>query len=638
MPLITFPDGRNKNYDRGVTGIDIAEDISQSLKKKAIAILVNDEEKDLLDPIDQDSDVSIITIQDEIGLDIMRHTLAAQVLAKAVKNLYPSSKLAIGPTIENGFYYDILFEKPISSEDLPAIEEEMKKIIKTGSNIEKSLKSKNEAISLFDKLSEPYKSKIIKDSDQNSAFQIYHQENTDFYDLCRGPHLPNLKHIGAFKLTKLAGAYWKGDSNNEMLQRIYGTAWRDEKELNQYLKLIAEAEKRDHRRIGKELDLFHFQEDAPGAVFWHQNGWIIFNKLIDYMRTKQEKNGYVEISSPTVLDRSLWEKSGHWEKFQENMYIAKTKEDRNFALKPMNCPGGVQIFNNSLRSYRELPMRVAEFGKVFRFEPSGALHGLMRVREFTQDDAHIYCLREQMEDECIQIINLTLEIYKDFGFENVKIKFSDRPTKRIGDDKTWDFLEKSLINSLKKLKLSYEINTGDGAFYGPKIEFVLIDALSREWQCGTIQVDLNLPPRLNATYIDSDGDKKHPVMIHRAFFGSLERFIGILIEHYSGKLPKWLAPVQVAIATINDNCNDYCDEIAEKLQSEGFRSKKDKRNEKLNYKIREISNEKIPYLVIIGEKEVSEKTLSLREFGNNLTVNLKYEELLKKLKKSCRIE
>ena len=638
MPLITFPDGRNKNYDDGVTGIDIAQDISQSLKKKAIAILVNDQEKDLIDPIGEDSVVSIITLKDEIGLDIMRHTLTAQVLARAIKNLYPSSKLAIGPTIENGFYYDVLFEKPISIEDFPAIEEEMKKIVKTGGNIEKSHKSKQDAITLFDQLSEPYKSKIIKESDQNDDFQIYHQENTDFYDLCRGPHLPNLRHIGAFKLTKLAGAYWKGDSNNEMLQRIYGTAWRDEKELNQYLMFIEEAEKRDHRKIGKELDFFHFQEDAPGAVFWHQNGWIIFNKLIDYMRTKQEKNGYVEISSPTVLDRSLWEKSGHWEKFKENMYIAKTKEDRNFALKPMNCPGGIQIFNNSLRSYRELPMRIAEFGKVFRFEPSGALHGLMRVREFTQDDAHIYCLKEQMEDECIKIINLTLEIYRDFGFENVKIKFSDRPKKRIGEDETWDFLEKSLISSLKKLNLSYEINSGDGAFYGPKIEFVLIDALSREWQCGTIQVDLNLPPRLNATYVDSDGEKKHPVMIHRAFFGSLERFIGILIEHYSGKLPKWLAPIQVAIATINDNCNDYCDEISEKLQSEGIRTKKDKRNEKLNYKIREISNEKIPFLLVIGDKEVNEKTISLREFGNNSTINLKYEELLKKLKKSCRID
>ena len=637
MPLITFPDGRKKKFKNEVTGIEIAEDISQSLKKKAIAILVNDQEKDLLDPINQDSVISIITIKDEIGLDIMRHTLTAQVLAKAVKNLYPNAKLAIGPTIENGFYYDVLFENPISIEDFPVIEKEMKKIIKTGRKIEKSLKSKKEAISIFDKLSEPYKKQIIKESDQTDNFQIYHQKDTNFHDLCRGPHLPNLKHVGAFKLTKLAGAYWKGDSNNEMLQRIYGTAWRDEKELNEYLKVIEEAEKRDHRKIGKEMDLFHFQDDAPGAVFWHQKGWIIFNKLIEYMRNKQEANGYVEVSSPTVLDRSLWEKSGHWEKFKENMYIAKTNDEKNFALKPMNCPGGIQIFNNSIRSYRDLPMRVAEFGKVFRFEPSGALHGLMRVREFTQDDAHIYCLKEQMEDECIKIINLTLEIYKDFGFENVKIKFSDRPKKRIGDDKTWDFLEKSLLNSLKNLNLSYEINEGDGAFYGPKIEFVLIDALSREWQCGTIQVDLNLPPRLNATYIDSNGDKQYPVMIHRAFFGSLERFIGILIEHYSGKLPKWLAPIQVAIATINDSCNDYCDEISEKLQSEGFRQIKDKRNEKLNYKIREISNEKIPYLIVVGEKEVKEKTLSVREFGNNETLNLKYEEFIKKLKNSCRI-
>ena len=633
MPLITFPDGRNKNYEGGVTGIDIAEDISKSLKKKAIAILVNNEEKDLLDPIEDDSVISIITLQDDIGLDIMRHTLTAQVLAKAVKNLYPSAKLAIGPTIENGFYYDVLFQEPISTEDFPAIEKEMKNIIKTGRNIEKSLKSKNEAISIFDKLSEPYKTQIIKESSQSDKFQIYRQENTDFYDLCRGPHLPNLKHIGAFKLTKLAGAYWRGDSNNEMLQRIYGTAWRDQKELDEYLKVIEEAEKRDHRKIGKEMDLFHFQDDAPGSVFWHQKGWTIFKKLIDYMRSKQERNGYTEISTPTILDRSLWEKSGHWEKFKENMYVAKTADKKNFALKPMNCPGGIQVFNNSIRSYKDLPIRVAEFGKVFRFEPSGALHGLMRVREFTQDDAHIYCLRDQMENECIKIINLTLEIYKDFGFENVKIKFSDRPKKRIGDDETWDFLEKSLMSSLKKLNLSFEVNEGDGAFYGPKIEFILIDALFREWQCGTLQVDLNLPPRLDATYIDSNGEKQYPVMIHRAFFGSLERFIGILIENYSGSLPKWLAPIQVAIATINDNCNKYCDEISEKLQQEGFRSKKDKRNEKLNYKIREISNEKIPYLIVIGEKEIKEKTLSVREFGNNSTQNLKFSEFLKKLKK-----
>ena len=567
----------------------------------------------------------------------MRHTLTAQVLARAIKNLYPGAKLAIGPTIDDGFYYDILFKKPISIEDFPEIEKEMLKIIKDGANINKTIKSRKEAISLFDELSEPYKVNIIEESKQENNFQIYHQQNTDFYDLCRGPHLPNLKHIGVFKLTKLAGAYWRGDAKNEMLQRIYGTAWRNEKELKNYLKLIEEAEKRDHRKLGKEMDLFHFQDDAPGSVFWHSKGWNIFKKLIDYMRRKQELNGYNEISTPTVLDRSLWEKSGHWEKFQENMYLAQTKDEKIFALKPMNCPGGMQIFNNSLRSYRDLPMRVAEFGKVFRFEPSGALHGLMRVREFTQDDAHIYCLKEQMQDECIKIINLTLEIYKDFGFEDVKIKFSNRPQKRIGDDKTWDFLENSLENSLKKLGLNYEINEGEGAFYGPKIEFVLIDALSREWQCGTLQVDLNLPPRLNATYVDRNGEKSYPVMIHRAFFGSLERFIGILIEHYSGKLPIWLAPIQVAIATINDKCDDYCDELSEVLESQGFTTKSDKRNEKLNYKIREISNEKIPFLIVVGEKEVQEKTLSIRELGTKQTSTLKIEEFLKKLKKSCRI-
>ena len=638
MPLITFPDGRNKNYENGVTGIDIAGDISISLKKKAIAILVNDQEKDLLDPIEEDSVISIITIKDDIGLDIMRHTLTAQVLAKAVKNLYPTAKLAIGPTIENGFYYDVLFQEPISIEDFPAIEKEMKNIIKTGRNIKKTLKSKKEVISLFDKLSEPYKTQIIKDSDQKDNFQIYSQENTDFCDLCRGPHLPNLGHIGAFKLTKLAGAYWKGDSKNEMLQRIYGTAWRDEKELDNYLKIIEEAEKRDHSKIGKEMDLFHFQDDAPGSVFWHQKGWVIFNKLIDYMRTKQEKNGYNEISTPTVLDRSLWEKSGHWEKFQDNMYLAKTNDERIFALKPMNCPGGIQIYNNSLRSYRDLPLRIAEFGKVFRFEPSGALHGLMRVRDFTQDDAHIYCLKEQMEEECEKVINLTLDIYKDFGFENVKIKFSDRPKKRIGDDDTWDFLEKSLLSSLKNLNLEFNVNKGEGAFYGPKIEFVLVDAIGREWQCGTLQVDLNLPPRLGANFIDKDGSKKHPVMLHRAFFGSLERFIGILIENYAGRLPNWLAPVQVAIATVNDNCVEYSKTIANHLSKDGIKFKFDFRNEKLNYKIRDLSLEKVPHIAVIGEKEIADKTISLRSFPENKLASMQLNEFLKKIKNSCSIE
>ena len=473
---------------------------------------------------------------------------------------------------------------------------------------------------------------------QENDFQIYQQGETNFFDLCRGPHLPSLKFIGEFKLTKVSGAYWRGDSKNEMLQRIYGTAWRNKKELDSHLSMLEEAEKRDHRKIGKEMGLFHFQDDAPGSVFWHSKGWSIFNKLVDYMRTKQENAGYTEISTPTVLDRSLWEKSGHWEKFQENMYLANTSDEKVFALKPMNCPGGIQIYNNSLRSYRDLPLRIAEFGKVFRFEPSGALHGLMRVREFTQDDAHIYCLKEQMEDECEKVINLTLDIYKDFGFENVKIKFSDRPKKRIGDNDTWDFLEKSLLSSLKKLNLEFDVNKGEGAFYGPKVEFVLVDAIGREWQCGTLQVDLNLPPRLGANFIDKDGSKKHPVMLHRAFFGSLERFIGILIENYSGRLPNWLAPVQVAIATINDNCIEYSKNIGDYLSRDGIKFKFDFRNEKLNYKIRDLSLEKVPYIAVIGEKEISDKTISLRSFPENKLVSMQLNEFLKKIKNSCRIE
>ncbi len=638
MLKITFPDGKQKEYESGVTGFDIAADISLSLSKVAIAILVNGHQKDLADSINEDSLVNIITLKDDSGLEIMRHTIAAQVLARAIKNIYPEAKLAIGPTIENGFYYDVLFKNSISSDDLSSIENEMKKIVKEGHLINKKNKNKNEAIKLFEKLNEPYKIQIINDSLQENDFQIYQQGETNFFDLCKGPHLPSLKFIGEFKLTKVSGAYWRGDSKNEMLQRIYGTAWRNKKELDSYLSMLEEAEKRDHRKIGKEMDLFHFQDDAPGSVFWHSKGWSIFNKLVDYMRNKQENAGYTEISTPTVLDRSLWEKSGHWEKFQDNMYLAKTSDEKVFALKPMNCPGGIQIYNNSLRSYRDLPLRIAEFGKVFRFEPSGALHGLMRVREFTQDDAHIYCLKEQMEEECEKVINLTLDIYKDFGFENVKIKFSDRPIKRIGDNNTWDFLEKSLLNSLKKLNLEFDVNKGEGAFYGPKVEFVLVDAIGREWQCGTLQVDLNLPPRLGANFIDKDGSKKHPVMLHRAFFGSLERFIGILIENYAGRLPKWLAPIQVAIATINDNCKEYSKTIGDYLSKDGIKFKFDFRNEKLNYKIRDLSLEKIPYIVVIGEKEISDKTVSLRSFPDNKLVSMQLNEFIKKIKNSCRIE
>ena len=640
MIEITLPDNSVKKFDNTVTVMEVAESIGSGLSKATIAGRVNGELKDACDLIEENASLEIIRAQDQEGLEIIRHS-CAHLFGHALKQIYPDAKMAIGPVIKNGFYYDIDFDKSLSMEDLEKIEKRMKKLASSEYEVIKKVVSKKEAVEVFKKRKEPYKLEILNDISEHETVGLYNHE--EYIDMCRGPHVNSMKHLKAFKLSHTAGAYWRGDSKNKMLQRVYGTLWNSEKDLKKHLNNLEEASKRDHRKLGQKFDLFHFQEEAPGMVFWHPKGWTIFRLLEDFIRDKQLKAGYEEIKTPQVLDRKLWEKSGHWEKYRENMYITEIDEEhanekRVNALKPRSCPAHVQIYNQGIKSYRDLPVRLAEFGCCHRYEASGTLHGLMRVREFTQDDAHIYCLREQMEDECIQIINLTLEIYKDFGFENVKIKFSDRPTKRIGDDKTWDFLEKSLINSLKKLKLSYEINTGDGAFYGPKIEFVLIDALSREWQCGTSQVDLNLPPRLNATYIDSDGDKKHPVMIHRAFFGSLERFIGILIEHYSGKLPKWLAPVQVAIATINDNCNDYCDEIAEKLQSEGFRSKKDKRNEKLNYKIREISNEKIPYLVIIGEKEVSEKTLSLREFGNNLTVNLKYEELLKKLKKSCRID
>ena len=635
--MITFPDGNTRDYISGITGFEIAETISKSLSKKAVAISINGATKDLSDSINCDSHISVITINSVQGLDIMRHTLTAQVLARAVKNLYPKVKLAIGPTINDGFYYDFLFEKQISLEDLPLIEKEMKKIVDTGNLIQKFYKSKKEAINIFSKKNENYKVEIIQNSDQEDNFQVYKQENTEFFDLCRGPHLPSLKFIGAFKLTKLSGAYWRGDSSNEMLQRIYGTAWNNEKDLETHMNMLSEAEKRDHRKLGKAMNYFHFQDDAPGSVFWHSKGWTIFKLLIEYMRKKQEEAGYEEISTPTIMDRSLWEKSGHWEKFSENMYTAKSLDDKNFALKPMNCPGGIQIFNFGIKSYKELPRRIAEFGKVFRFEPSGALHGLMRVREFTQDDAHIYCLESQVEDECLAIIKLTMEIYKDFGFKNIKIKFSDRPIKRIGSDEIWDKLEKSLLQSLKTSGIDYTVNKGEGAFYGPKIEFVLIDAIGRDWQCGTLQVDLNLPPRLGATYVNNEGEKKFPVLLHRAFFGSLERFIGILIENNSGRLPNWLTPLQVVILNINDQSTDYANNIKKRLMDNNIRCKIDFRNEKINYKIREHVSVKIPFIAVIGNKEVSNQSISLRILGEEKIEELSVENFLKKIKNSCRL-
>tara|TARA_Y100001934_G_C12347609_1_gene773680 strand:- start:493 stop:2436 length:1944 start_codon:yes stop_codon:yes gene_type:complete len=633
---ITFPDGNKKKYQKGITGIQVAESIAKSLAKDAIAVSINGIQKDLCDEINSDSNISIITVNTDEGLEIMRHTLTAQVLARAVKNIYPNAKLAIGPTIDNGFYYDVYFEKPISSEDLPKIEKEMSKIISNGSSIKKSIYNKKDVIKLFDDRDEKYKIDIINNSDQLDNFQIYSQDGSDFIDLCYGPHLPNLKHIGAFKLTKLAGAYWRGDSNNEMLQRIYGTAWKNKNDLDIHLEMLKEAEKRDHRKLGREMDLFHFQEESPGSVFWHSKGWLLYQTLINYMKKRQDAAGYQEINTPDIMDRSLWEKSGHWEKFGDSMFTTEAKEDKIYALKPMSCPGAVQVYKQGIKSYRDLPLRLSEFGKVHRYEPSGALHGLMRVRGFTQDDAHIFCTEDQITDECKTVCNLILSIYKDFGFEDIHIKFSDRPEKRVGNDNIWDRSEEALKIAIEASGLSYTYNPGEGAFYGPKIEFVLRDAIGRDWQCGTLQVDLNLPERLSANFIAEDGQKYPPVMLHRALFGSIERFIGILIENYSGRLPLWLSPTQVVIATITSETNNYAEKVLNLFMKNNIRAEIDIRNEKIGYKIREHSNAKIPVLIIIGKQEAEKEVLSVRRLGSTDTETGKLEEIIKNLKiESC---
>jgi threonyl-tRNA synthetase len=537
---ITLPDGSVRQMDIGSTGLDLANDIGPGLAKAAIAVSVNGIQKDLSDPIFDDSDVSIITIDSEEGLEIMRHTLTAQVLAKAIKNLYPNSMLAIGPTIKDGFYYDFEYTKSITPSDLEKIEKEMQKIINSKSSITKKLHSKNDAIKVFKVLGESYKESIIEDSDQEDNFQLYYQDDDAFVDLCRGPHLPSLQHIGAFKLTNLAGAYWKGDSRNKMLTRIYGTAWKNEKDLNAYLHSLEEAEKRDHRKIGKAMNLFHFQEEAPGMVFWHPDGWTIYRILQDFIRTKLKQYDYKEINTPQVVDRKLWEASGHWDKYRENMFITEIDEEhanekRTNALKPMNCPCHVQIYNQGLKSYRDLPLRYAEFGSCHRYEASGTMHGLMRVRGFTQDDGHIFCTEEQIESETKLFIELLSDVYQDLGFESFDIKLSTRPEIRVGSDETWDKAEQALENAIKKLDIPYEVQEGDGAFYGPKLDFVLTDAIGREWQCGTFQADFNLPDRLDAEFVADDGAKHRPVLIHRAVLGSFERFIGVLIENYAGK-------------------------------------------------------------------------------------------------------
>ena len=631
---ITLPDGSIRELAEGSSGLDLASDIGPGLAKAAIAVKVNGVQKDLSDSIEHDSEVSIITIDSEEGLEIMRHTLTAQVLARAVKNLYPESKLAIGPTIADGFYYDFDFKKAISPDDLTSIENEMKKIISNGSLITKTLHSKSEAISIFKAKGETYKESIIEESDQSDNFQLYSQDNNDFIDLCRGPHLPSLKHIGAFKLTKLAGAYWKGNSNNKMLTRIYGTAWKNEKELSAYLLRIEEAEKRDHRKIGKEMNLFHFQEEAPGMVFWHPNGWTIYRILESFIRTKLEKYNYLEIKTPQVVDRKLWEASGHWDKYRENMFITEIDEEhanekRTNALKPMNCPCHVQVYNQGLKSYRDLPLRYAEFGSCHRYEASGTMHGLMRVRGFTQDDGHIFCTEEQIEKETELFISLLSDIYKDLGFNKFDIKLSTRPEVRVGSDEVWDKAESALENAITKLNLPFTVEEGDGAFYGPKLDFVLTDAIGREWQCGTFQADFNLPERLDAEYVGEDGLKHKPVMIHRAVLGSFERFIGVLIENYSGRLPFWLAPLQVSVATIISDVDDYAKEIIQNLEDAGIRCHADLRNEKISYKVREHSSAKVPVIMALGQREKDSRTVSIRRIGSNKTETLDLDEALK---------
>ena len=631
---ITLPDGSIRELAEGSSGLDLASDIGPGLAKAAIAVKVNGVQKDLSDSIEHDSEVSIITIDSEEGLEIMRHTLTAQVLARAVKNLYPESKLAIGPTIADGFYYDFDFKKAISPDELTSIENEMRKIISNGSLITKTLHSKAEAIGIFKAEGETYKESIIEESEQSDNFQLYSQDNNDFVDLCRGPHLPSLKHIGAFKLTKLAGAYWKGNSNNKMLTRIYGTAWKNEKELNAYLLRIEEAEKRDHRKIGKEMNLFHFQEEAPGMVFWHPNGWTIYRILESFIRTKLEKYNYLEIKTPQVVDRKLWEASGHWDKYRENMFITEIDEEhanekRINALKPMNCPCHVQVYNQGLKSYRDLPLRYAEFGSCHRYEASGTMHGLMRVRGFTQDDGHIFCTEEQIEKETELFISLLSDIYKDLGFNKFDIKLSTRPEVRVGSDEVWDKAESALENAITKLNLPFTVEEGDGAFYGPKLDFVLTDAIGREWQCGTFQADFNLPERLDAEYVGEDGLKHKPVMIHRAVLGSFERFIGVLIENYSGRLPFWLAPLQVSVATIISDVDDYAKEIIQNLEDAGIRCHADLRNEKISYKVREHSSAKVPVIMALGQREKDSRTVSIRRIGSNKTETLDLDEALK---------
>ena len=627
MPIIKLPDGKDLTFQSKVTGLEVAEKISKSLSKQALVMSIDGELKDLSEIIENDCSIKIFTNKDKEGLETIRHD-TAHILAMAVQELFSETQVTIGPVIEDGFYYDFARKESFTEEDLTKIENKMKEIIDRNEITRKEIWERNKAISYYKDKGEVYKAEIIQSIPKGEEVSIYFHGNWN--DLCRGPHLPSTGKVGKFfKLTKVSGAYWRGDSNNEMLQRIYGTGWSTQKDLDNYLKRIEEAEKRDHRKLGKEMDLFHFREESPGSVFWHEKGWNLFQKLIDYMRAKQKKAGYKEINTPEILDKSLWEKSGHWEKFGEHMYTSTTPDEKVFAIKPMNCPGCVLVFNQGLKSYRDLPLRMSEFGKVHRYEPSGALHGLLRVRAFTQDDAHIFCTEDQITNECLSVTNLILEIYKDLGFTNVLLQFSDRPQKRVGDDKIWDKAETALLKAIKQSKLKYEINKGEGAFYGPKIDFVLRDSIGRDWQCGTLQVDLNLPGRLGALFVDKDGSKKVPVMLHRALFGSLERFIGILIENYSGKLPFWITPLQAMIIPVSDEFDGYAKKVYKQINEVGINCEMDLKNHNLNYKIREHSLSKVPLLLICGKKEVDSNTITIRRLDSKKQETMELNTFLK---------
>ena len=630
MPVITLPDGSTRNYSQPVTPYDVAADIGPGLAKAALAARIGDQMIDLTRVLDEDTSLALVTAKDTDSLDLLRHD-AAHVMAEAVLELFPEAQVTIGPSIENGFYYDFYRETAFSEDDLSAIEKRMHDIVDRDEAITREVWTRNEAVDFYKKNNEPFKVELVDAIPEDETVTFYRQG--DFIDLCRGPHMPSTGRLGhAFKLMKTAGAYWRGDSNRPMLQRIYGTAFHNEKDLNAYLTMLEEAEKRDHRKLGRSLDFFHMQEEAAGSVFWHPKGWVLYREIENYMRRRLDQAGYSEVKTPQLVDRSLWEASGHWDKFGENMFTAESEDDRTLALKPMNCPGHVQIYRQGITSYRDLPLRMAEFGSCHRNEPSGALHGIMRVRAFTQDDAHIFCTEDQINSESVAFCNLLLDVYRDFGFEDVRVKFSDRPEVRAGSDETWDKAESALRDATNAAQLDTELNPGEGAFYGPKLEFVLRDAIGRDWQCGTLQVDFVLPDRLDAEYVAEDGSRQRPVMLHRAILGSLERWIGILIEQYAGKMPPWLSPVQAVVAPITEVANDYANEVAEKFQAAGFRVETDMRNEKIGYKVREHSVAKVPFIIAVGGREAESKTIALRRLGSDKQETLSLDDAVAQLR------